>query len=114
MRHLLFLDLIDDPASIARYEQWHRAGAVPSAVVRSIRGAGIRVMQIFRSGPRLAMVMEVGPEFDPATKAEADAADPDIVAWERLMDGFQQPLSWAEAGAKWAPASLIFDLAEQP
>lgn len=114
MRHLLMLDLVDDADAIARYEAWHAAGAVPAAVVASIRRAGVTTMQIFRSGTRLAMVMEVGEAFDPVAKAQADAADPDVVAWERLMGGFQQPLPWAEPGAKWTPAALIFDLADQP
>lgn len=108
------LDLVDEADAIARYEAWHAAGAVPAAVVASIRAAGISAMQIFRTGNRLAMLMEVSDAFDPAAKARADAADPDVVAWERLMDGFQQPLPWAAAGEKWTPATPIFDLAEQP
>ncbi|MBB3693298.1 L-rhamnose mutarotase [Sphingomonas sp. BK580] len=112
-RHVLLLDLIDEPASIARYEAWHAAGAVPKAVVASIRTAGIAAMQIFRSGNRLVMVMDVTAAFDPAAKARADAADPDVVAWEALMDGFQQRLPWATAGEKWVEAPLIFDLAAQ-
>ena len=114
MRHLLMLDLVDDPAAIARYEAWHAAGAVPAPVVAGIRAADVTAMQIFRSGNRLARVMEVGEQFDPVAKAQADAADPDIAAWERLMDGFQRPLPWAAAGAKWTPATRIFDLADQP
>jgi L-rhamnose mutarotase len=113
-RHVLMLDLVDDPALIQRYEEWHAAGEVPVAVVASIRQAGIAAMQIFRSGPRLAMILDVTADFDPAAKAARDAADPDVQAWERLMDGFQQPLSSAKAGEKWTPAALIFDLAAQP
>jgi L-rhamnose mutarotase len=112
-RHVLLLDLVDEPGSIARYEAWHAAGAVPTAVVASIRTAGIAAMQIFRSGNRLVMVMEVTNAFDPTAKARADAADPDVIAWETLMDGFQQRLPWAAAGEKWVPAALIFDLAAQ-
>ncbi|MBW6527043.1 L-rhamnose mutarotase [Sphingomonas sp. RHCKR7] len=112
-RHVLLLDLVDEPDKIARYEAWHAAGAVPKPVVASIRAAGIAAMQIFRSGDRLVMVMDVTDAFDPATKARADAADPDVVAWETLMDGFQRRLPWAAAGEKWVPAALIFDLAAQ-
>lgn len=111
--HVLLLDLVDDPAAIVAYERWHAAGAVPAAVVASIRAAGITEMQIFRAGARLVMTMETGPGFDPATKAAADAADPDVVAWERLMDGYQQPIPGA-AGGKWTAAARIFSLAEQP
>lgn len=113
-RHVLLIDLADDADAIARYEGWHRAGAVPAAVVASIRAAGIESMDIHRSGNRLVMVMETGPGFDPAAKAAADAADPDVAAWEALMDGFQRPLPWAAAGAKWTAAPRIFSLADQP
>ena len=113
-RHVLMLDLVDDPALIQRYEEWHAAGAVPPVVVASIRQAGVVAMQIFRTGPRLVMILDVTAWFDPAAKAARDARDPDVQAWERLMDGFQQPLPWAKAGEKWTPAALIFDLAAQP
>ena len=114
MRRVLLLDLKDDPELIARYEAWHAAGAVPAAVTASIRAADIRSMEIFRTGNRLAMVMETGPNFDPAAKAAADAANPDVVAWEELMSSFQQPLPWAGDGEKWIEAKRIFALEEQP
>jgi L-rhamnose mutarotase len=113
-RHVLLLDLKDDAELIAAYERWHAAGAVPAAVVRAIRRAGITDMEIFRAGARLVMVMETAPDFDLAAKAAADAADPEIMAWEKLMDGFQQPVPSAAAGAKWTEAARIFSLAEQP
>lgn len=114
MRHVLMLDLIDDPDKIARYEAWHAAGAVPPAVVRSIRAADITGMEIHRLGDRLVMIMEAGPAFSSEAKAAADAADPDVQAWERLMDGFQKPTPFARQGEKWTPAARIFSLDEQP
>ena len=114
MRRVLLLDLKNDPELIARYEAWHATGAVPAAVTASIRGAGILSMEIYRIGNRLAMVMETGPNFDPAAKAAADAANPDVVAWEELMSSFQQVLPWAVGGEKWLEANRIFTLEEQP
>lgn len=113
-RRVLILDLKDDPELIARYEAHHRPGAVPEAVVRSIRKAGIEEMEIYRSGNRLVMVMDVVEGFDPETKAAADAADPEVIAWEELMDRFQRPLSWAPAGTKWLEAHRIFALSKHP
>lgn len=113
-RHVLLLDLVDDPAAIARYEGWHAAGALPPAIGRSIRAADIRAMDIFRTGTRLVMVMETGPAFDPAAKAAADAADPDVAAWEALMATVQRPVPGAAEGQKWTPARRIFSLDEQP
>ena len=112
-RRVLILDLKDDPALIAAYEAHHGPGAVPEAIVRSIRAAGIEEMEIHRSGNRLVMVMETGSGFDPEAKAAADAADPAVIAWEELMDRYQQRLPWAPAGTKWLEATRIFALSDQ-
>ncbi|NLS27617.1 L-fucose mutarotase [Sphingomonas sp. S2M10] len=114
MRHVLLLDLNDDPEAIAAYAHWHRPGGPPAAVTRSIREAGIESMEIWHAGDRLVMVMETGPGFDPEAKRVRDAADPDVQAWETLMDGFQRRLAFAEPGVKWVPTDRIFALADQP
>lgn len=113
-RHVLILDLKDDPELIAAYEAYHRPGAVPGPIVQSIRAGGIEEMEIHRCGNRLVMVMETAPEFDAQAKAAADAADPDVIAWERLMDLYQQRLPWAPPDTKWVEAERIFALSQQP
>ena len=113
-RRVLILDLKDDPALIEAYEAHHRPGAVPGPIVRSIRAAGIEEMEIHRCGNRLVMVMETAEHFDPGTKAAADAADPAVIAWEALMDRYQQRLPWAPPETKWLEAERIFALTEQP
>ena len=112
-RRVLILDLKDDPALVAAYEAHHGPGAVPEAIVNSIRSAGIEEMEIHRSGNRLVMVMETGPGFDPEAKAARDAADPAVIAWEELMDRYQQRLPWAPPGTKWLETERIFALSEQ-
>jgi L-rhamnose mutarotase len=113
-RHVLILDLKDDPELIARYEAYHRPGGVPEAVLSSIRDAGVAEMEIHRSGNRLVMLMETAAAFDPEAKAAADAADPAVVAWEALMDAYQQRLPWAPADVKWLEAERIFALSQHP
>lgn len=114
-RRLCFaLDLHDEPDLIERYRDWHRPGGVPPAINRSIRAADICEMEIWITGPRLFMIMDVGPDFDPAAKAQADAEDADVQAWEKLMWQFQQPLDWAAPGEKWVAMDRIFALSEQP
>lgn len=113
-RHILLLDLRDDPGLIARYEAHHARGAVPPSIVRSIRAAGVEAMEIYRSGNRMVMVMDTDESFDPDAKAAADRADPDVIAWEQAMDVFQQVLPWAAPGEKWTAATRIFSLDEQP
>ena len=112
-RRVLILDLKDDPALIEAYEAHHRPGAVPGPIVRSIRAGGIEEMEIHRCGNRLVMVMETAPDFDPQVKAGADASDLDVIAWEDLMDRYQQRLPWAPPGVKWLEAERIFALSEQ-
>ncbi|WP_294197208.1 L-rhamnose mutarotase [uncultured Sphingomonas sp.] len=113
-RHVLLVDIADEAEATAAYEAWHAAGAVPAPVVASIRAAGITAMDIYRTGGRLVMVMETDASFDAAAKAAADAADPDVQAWEAKMDAVQRRLPWAEPGVKWVAARRIFSLSEQP
>jgi L-rhamnose mutarotase len=114
MRHVLLLDLVDEPAAIAAYRHWHRPGGPPTAVTRAIRDAGIVDMEIWQVGDRLAMVMETADDFDPAAKTARDVNDSDVQAWETLMDQFQKRLACAPPGAKWAAAERIYALGEQP
>ena len=104
------LDLRDDPALIAEYERWHRPEHIWPEIVASIRDAGVRELEIFRTGNRLVLVMDVAEDFDGAAKSAADAANPRVQAWEALMDTFQQRLPWARPGQKWVPMERIFSL----
>jgi L-rhamnose mutarotase len=113
-RHCLVLDLKDDPTLIARYREWHAPGGPPAAVIAAIRASGVEDMEIHLAGNRLFMIMEVGERFSFDAKAAADAADPDVQAWEQLMDQFQQATPWSRPGEKWTPAARIFALREQP
>jgi L-rhamnose mutarotase len=108
------LDLKDDAAAIARYKQWHAPGQVPAPINASIRSAGIEALEIYLAGNRLFMILTPGPGFDPAAKAVADAASPDVQAWENLMWEFQQSLPFASPGEKWVPMTRIYALSEQP
>ena len=108
------LDLKDDAALIARYKAWHAPGAVPAAINRSIRDAGIEKLEIFLVGNRMVMALTPGPDFDGAKKAAADAADPEVQAWETLMWDFQQALPFAQPGEKWLPMQRIYALSDQP
>jgi L-rhamnose mutarotase len=107
-RYCLALDLKEDPELIAQYEAYHRA--VWPEILASIREAGILDMQIYRTGNRLFMIMEVSAAFDGAAKAAADATNPKVVEWEQLMDTFQQRLPWAAPNQKWVPMEQIFAL----
>lgn len=105
-RYALALDLADDPQLIAEYEQ-HHARVWPE-IERSLREAGIERIEIYRTGNRLFMVLEVSPAFSFAAKAAADAANPKVQEWERLMWTYQRALPWAKPGEKWVLMERIY------
>lgn len=113
MKRLVFaLDLANDPALIAEYEAWHRAGRIWPAVVASLRESGLASLEIFRTGNRLCLIMEAPEDFSLEAKVAADAANSEVQAWERLMWTFQRALPWARPGEKWVRMQRIFSLAE--
>lgn len=107
-KYCLALDLKDDPALIAEYEHYHRE--VWPEIKKSIQDAGITNMEIYRTGNRLFMIMEVNDDFDFEKKAQMDAGNPKVQDWEELMWKFQQPLPWAKEGEKWVLMDRIFKL----
>ena len=111
-RYCMALDLKDDPALIAEYERYHEK--IWPEIARSIRESGIEDMEIYRTGNRLFLVMEVSDEFSFEAKAAADRAEPRVQEWEALMWKFQQSLPWAKPGEKWVRMKRIFSLEEQP
>lgn len=109
-RYCLALDLIDDEKLIAEYEYWHKAENGWPQIRESILDASITDMEIYRTGNRLFMIMEVSDAYSAQVKAEADAANPKVQEWEQLMWKFQQPLPWAKEGEKWVLMNRIFKL----
>src|SRR3954470_12715598 len=110
-RICLTLDLKDDPKLIAEYESYHKK--IWPEITRSIREAGIVDLEIYRLGTRMFMIMEVNEQFSGEAKARADAENPKVRDWEKLMWRFQQPLPEAKLGEKWIPMKKIFSLQEQ-
>jgi L-rhamnose mutarotase len=106
------LDLHDDPVLIDEYDRWHQADRVWPDILQSLRAAGIEEAEIFRTGNRLVLVLDVSAEFDAAAKATADATDPRVQAWETLMWNYQKALPWARPGEKWVLMRRIFSLTD--
>jgi L-rhamnose mutarotase len=107
-KYCLALDLHDDPVPIAEYENWHRA--VWPEILAAIRESGILEMEIYRTGNRLFMIMNTRDDFSFSGKAAADAANPRVQEWERLMWRYQKALPWAKPGEKWVLMEKIFSL----
>lgn len=110
MRYCLALDLKNDPALIAEYEQWHRD--VWPEIKQSIRDGGIVDMEIYRLEDRLFMIMETGEGFSFEKKGAMDAANPAVQKWEELMWKYQSAVPGGKAGEKWRLMAKIFSLNE--
>jgi L-rhamnose mutarotase len=108
-RHVLTLDLRDDPAVVAAYRRYH-AEAWPE-VVESIRGAGVREMDIHILGRRLVMILEIAEGVELADVFQRRASvNPKVAEWEQLMKSFQQPAPDAPGDQWWAVMERVFSL----
>lgn len=107
-RYCLALDLVDDPAMIAEYEKYHEASWPEN--LKAIKDAGIEVMEIYRTGNRMFMIMETKDDFSFEIKSEMDKINPKVQAWEQLMWKYQQALPHAKPGEKWMVMNKIFEL----
>lgn len=106
------LDLVDDPALIAEYEDWHRR--VWPEVSRGLLTLGIRGLKIYRHHTRLFMVYEAPAGFDPARDYAAYARDPRVQEWDCLMRRYQRQVPGADPNTWWTPMREIFDLERAP
>ena len=109
-RYCLTLDLKNDLELIKKYEEHHKA--VWPEIIKSIKGAGIKKMEIYRYGTRLFMIMEVNDDFSFEKKQQADKDNTKVQQWEELMWMYQQPLEGAAKGEKWMLMNKIFELTE--
>ena len=110
-RYCLALDLKDDPTLITEYEQRHQA--IWPEIRQSILDAGITVMDIYRFGNRLFMIMETEDAFSFEKKAAMDSANPTVQEWEQLMWKYQQEIPGAKPGEKWVLMDRVFSLQEK-
>jgi L-rhamnose mutarotase len=108
-RYAQTLNIKDDPETIARYVEHHRA--VWPEVERGLRDIGIERMLIWRLGRRLFMLMETVDRFDPERDfARYTDSDPRIREWQSLMESLQEPVAEAAPGEWWAQMELVYGL----
>jgi L-rhamnose mutarotase len=107
-RYCLTLDLKNDPKLIAEYKQHHKA--IWPEIVKSIKQAGVTVMDIYLYGTRLFMIMETTDSFSFYAKSSMDAANPIVQKWENLMWTYQQALPTSKPGEKWVLMEKIYEL----
>jgi L-rhamnose mutarotase len=108
-RHVLAVDLKDDPVLINAYIAHHER--VWPEVLRSLRHTGIEDMQIYLLGRRLVMIVDTadGLDFRRCFAAHV-VSHPRVAEWEGLMKGMQEPAPGASAGEWWAVMQPVFQL----
>lgn len=113
-RHVLTVNLRDDPAAIEAYREHHRR--VWPEVVESLRRAGVRRMDIHLLGRRLVMIVELNGGLDVVRVfASHTASSPRVAEWEQLMKSLQEPTPDAAPGEWWSVMEPVFHLRdEQP
>jgi L-rhamnose mutarotase len=107
-RYCLALDLKDDSALIAAYEEYH--ASVWPEIIASIKEAGIKTLEIYRVANRLFMIIEADNNFSFEKKAAMDLKNEIVMQWEKLMWQYQQALPTAQPGEKWMLMNKIFSL----
>lgn len=108
-RYCLALDLKDDAELIRQYEAYHQPDGIWPEIIAHLQQVGIDLMEIYRTGNRLFMIMEVGDDFSFEKKEQMEQRNPKVQEWEALMWTFQRALPWAKPGEKWVMMDSIFE-----
>ncbi|EPR70460.1 L-fucose mutarotase, type 2 [Winogradskyella psychrotolerans RS-3] len=107
-RYCFALDLINDSELISEYKKYHER--IWPEITDSIQDAGIDNLEIYLTGNRLFMIMEVNDSFSFEKKSTMDLENPQVQAWENLMWKYQQKLPWAKDNEKWILMDKIYQL----
>ena len=107
-RYCFALDLIDDAELISEYKKYHEK--IWPEITKSIQSAGIENLEIYLTGNRLFMIMEVNESFSFERKTAIDSENPKVQEWERLMWNYQEGLPWAKKDEKWILMDKIYQL----
>jgi L-rhamnose mutarotase len=109
VRHILTVNLKDEPGVIDAYCRYHRD--VWPEVQDSLRRNGVERMDIHLLGRQLVMVVEMRDGLDYRRAFQSHAASSARVAeWERLMKSLQEPSPHAPPGEWWAAMEPVFHL----
>lgn len=107
-RYCFALDLVNDSELISEYKKYHEQ--IWPEITKSIQLAGIENLDIFLTGNRLFMIMEVNDSFSFEKKSIMDKENSKVQEWETLMWKYQQALPWAKGDEKWILMDKIYQL----
>lgn len=107
--YAMALDLLDDPASIEKYKDYHRN--VWPEVKNGLSKIGIDEMRIFLCGNRLFMFLRTRDDFDLVRDFQSYTdSSPKAREWDVLMRQYQQKVPAAAEADWWTPMEEVFDL----
>jgi len=110
MRICKTLLLKDDPDLIAEYISHHAEGNAWPEISAGMKAIGIVDMEIYITGNRLFMIMDVVDNFD-HSKAFAELSTlPRQHEWESLMSKYQSVGATETAAEKWEIIKKIYKL----
>lgn len=107
-KYCLALDLKDDVDKINEYKDYHQD--IWPEISKSLKDSGVLNAEIYNTGNRLFMIIEVDKTFSFEKKLKMDLENPKVQEWEELMWNYQQALPQSEKGSKWVLMDKIFDL----
>ena len=107
-KYCLALDLKDDVDKINEYKDYHQD--IWPEISKSLKDSGILNAEIYNTGNRLFMIIEVDKTFSFEKKLKMDLENPKVQEWEELMWNYQQALPQSEKGSRWVLMDKIFDL----
>jgi len=107
-RYCFALDLIDDSELISEYKKYHEK--IWPEITKSIQLVGIENLDIYLTGNRLFMIIEVNESFSFEKKTAMDLENPKVQEWENLMWKYQQALPWSKKDEKWLLMDHIYHL----
>ncbi|MEJ6793227.1 MAG: L-rhamnose mutarotase [Lacinutrix sp.] len=107
-RHCFALDLINDHELISEYKKYHKQ--IWPEITKSIQFSGIENLEIYLTGNRLFMIMEVNETFSFEKKTAMDLANLKVQEWESLIWKYQQKLPFTKEGEKRILMDTIYQL----
>ena len=107
-RHVLAVDLKDDPSLVASYLEHHTR--VWPEVLRSLKASGIVDMEIYVLGRRVVMCVDTNGSDLRESFAAHRASHPRVAEWEALMKSMQEPVPGSAPGEWWAQMQPVFSL----
>ena len=105
-RYCQTLTLVDDEAKIAKYVEAHRH--VWPEVIDGQRQVGILLMEIYRHGRSLFMIMDTVDDFDFERDMARLAGLPRQAEWEAYVSQFQGCAAGVSSAEKWQMMERIF------